>query len=133
MTVLRQKVWIRQLVMVGYVLSVALLGFVHHALVMPSKAAPVDLVAYALPDGSLPSICLDDTGRREGRSALPDVCSACLLTAAAGLPTDTGAVASESISHLQQWHPSPDTLYPDARPAHVAHLRGPPLDVHQVS
>jgi hypothetical protein len=123
--------WVRQWVMAGYVLAMALVGFAHHGFAAAGSSAPLNLSAYALPDGSLPSICFDDAGRRNDRTAQHSVCDACLLTAGPGLAAADAAAsfAAPLASRVVVFIPAATNLA--ARPAHVAHLRGPPVTVSQ--
>lgn len=70
-----------------------LMGVVILALGLLSEAhlpmnAPADLTAYAMPDGTLPQLCLDASGGdNSGRGNLTDGhCPACHLIGAAALP-----------------------------------------------
>ena len=53
------------LVRLVVIVALALTAFAHRA--APVNAAPAtDFLAYALPDGSLPVICLTDNGQKDG-------------------------------------------------------------------
>ncbi|MBL8792068.1 MAG: hypothetical protein JNM45_16370 [Rhizobiales bacterium] len=129
---LRHRAWVRQVVIAAYALVMALLGFSHHALAAPSAPSSADLSAYALPDGSLPSLCYDDAGRRNDGTASGEACDACLLTAAGGLLPGTVALSAAAALMLQAPASGPALFRPDSRPPHVAHLRGPPVAIPPV-
>ena len=73
--------------------AVALLsvGFAHKAVVLPAPAA-ADLSAFALPDGSLPLICLGaDPSSDDGKSSVAgNGCDACRIAASVLLPQRSG-------------------------------------------
>lgn len=115
-----------------FVLAQLTLGFAHQplsGLSLPSSGeAQVDLSAYALPDGTLPDLCLN--GKAGGTALKAHPCDACVLTSAPGL-----AAA-----------PAPEIAAPDGR--RIANLifhteraareetpgaqaRAPPFDVTQ--
>jgi hypothetical protein len=107
-----------------YALSMAVVGFAHRG-TPASPSSGVDLAAYALPDGTLPTLCQDgETGKAP--SVVSAACDACLLTAAPGLlPCET--LASSSPVYTDLILPAGDgVLGRDGRSGHVAHLRGPP-------
>lgn len=96
-----------------FVLAQLTLGLAHRPIASPSlppSAARVDLAAYALPDGTVPDICLN--GGDEGTVLKSRPCDACVLTSAPGL-----AAA-----------PEPALVPPDGR--RIAHLamRSEPRD-----
>jgi len=104
-------------------------GFAHRAMpvVYPGDG---DLAAYALPDGSLPTFCLDGADEKNGGKtpqAANALCEACVLTSAPGLEAVTtpvcltlpGAIAVRFETAVAEWR--------ETRPDHVPHLRGPPL------
>lgn len=65
-----------------YALAMLLLGFAHQPAALPRP--PIDLSAFALPDGSLPEFC---PGSRDDSGAIAGVlvCDACLLVHGGGL------------------------------------------------
>ena len=90
-------------------------------------ADTIDLAAYALPDGTLPELCLSSDGGGEGDGhPSPPHCFACRLVAAPGiLPADPG------FHHPLTTAPAPVAPLADApvRPSAVAqqnHARAPP-------
>lgn len=75
----RASFWIVAL----YALAVATLGLAHKPVVVSAPTA-VELAAYALPDGTLPDLCL--TGHAGStEQALNSHCEACALSHAPGL------------------------------------------------
>lgn len=71
---------IRMLVLALYALASLGMGLAHKP--VQSSSTP-DLALYALPDGSLPVLCLTSDG--EGGGHAYSRCQACLLTSAPGL------------------------------------------------
>ena len=62
-----------------------MLGFAHQP--VAASAMPMDMSAFALPDGSLPTICIPpDTDDQTGKDARPR-CDACRIASVAALPT----------------------------------------------
>jgi hypothetical protein len=82
---------IRAVVTILYGMAMLMLPFAHR----PASAAQ-DLSAYALPDGTIPELCLTSSGE----SGLPraphlgKVCDACLLTGAPGLINPDGSLGA---------------------------------------
>lgn len=66
-----------------YAIAAGLFGFAHRAAAL-SLVEPT-LAAYALPDGTMPPLCVTDT-TIPGKSELRQPCAACALGAAPGLP-----------------------------------------------
>lgn len=80
--------WVRSMrvarvVLAFYVLAAITFGFAHRRINFEPIAPPVDLAAYALPDGTLPVVCRGKTTPAHVHKA----CDACSLTSAPGLPT----------------------------------------------
>lgn len=76
---------IRSWVLALYALASFGMGFAHKRLEIPLTTP--DLSAYALPDGTLPVLCLTPKGGDPGApSHVHAPCQACLLTSAPGLP-----------------------------------------------
>ena len=123
MTWVRNQRVIRLWLVAFYALSMALVGFTHAA---PPSAAKIDLAAYVLPDGSLPTICLNtgDTGGTPQMGSTP--CDACLLISASGLlPCRADVPTTHPVVADVTFEPAAD-FTSVTRFTHVPHLRGPP-------
>lgn len=110
------------------IVAIAGLGFAHER-ADAARPAAIDLAAYALPDGTLPSLCAtgsDDFPSGDGRRAAL-LCGLCLLIAAPGLPPP-----AEAAKAVEQGGDAVPDLNASAGPvrsagsSHVPHLRGPP-------
>lgn len=66
------------------VLLVAL-GFAHRPAAAP--AMPMDISAYTLPDGTVPTICIPDEGTGKTGKEIGQRCEACRISSAAAVPT----------------------------------------------
>lgn len=127
MTERRHRTGIGHIARILCVLSLVLVGFAHRPVAFVTPAASVDLAAYALPDGSLPALCLagDTADGKSGAGAAH--CEFCRISGSALLPWPQSAA---------------DTMFalvavPEARPADDrraarvytpgAPPRGPPL------
>ena len=87
----RANVWIVAL----YALAMATLGFAHKPVAATTLSA-VELAAYALPDGTLPDLCL--TGQsHEPTAAIAGHCDACALSHAPGLVAPVQACLPAAI------------------------------------
>ncbi len=62
------------------------LGFAHRQMASALAASPVELAAYALPDGTLPTLCLPDEAGGKSGKVLDRDCEACRISAASALP-----------------------------------------------
>jgi len=60
------------------------LGFAHRPL---AATIPIDLSAYALPDGTLPTICTPDDAEGKTGKDMGQRCDACRIAAATALPS----------------------------------------------
>lgn len=124
---LRRNILARQMLLAFFVLAMSALGFAHKPL--QASQAP-DLSVYALPDGTLPDLCL--TGGGDGSKApshAHSVCQACLLVSASGLP------ASCQFDLALPARRADDVAFPIARfriePAKPANTRSrAPPDAH---
>jgi hypothetical protein len=68
-----------------YALAMIMLGLAHRPVALPN-APTVDLAAYALPDGAVPTLCGHSGDSDQGpQHSVSNSCEACALTAAAGL------------------------------------------------
>lgn len=108
--------------------AIATLGFAHQR---AADAAPpaIDLAAYSLPDGTLPSICSvgSDEGSGDEGPRASRLCVLCLLIGAPGLPPPAEtAMAAEYGGDVFPCLNAPAGPIPGPRSAHVPHLRGPP-------
>lgn len=108
-----------------YALALVLLGFAHR----PPPAASdfrVDLAAYAMPDGSLPTLCGGAGDAGSGQSTASVHCEACALSAAPGL---AGApqvfVVAPTVRTVALHARDPGQYVPPTR--HAPSSRGPPL------
>lgn len=121
---LRRNILARQLLLALYVLAMSTLGFAHQPL--HASNAP-DLSAYALPDGTLPVLCL--TGDGDGSktpSHASSACQACLLISAPGLAANCSPVLTEPARHSDEVViPVERTRIERAKPAN-ARSRAPP-------
>ncbi|WP_282606630.1 hypothetical protein [Pelagibius sp. Alg239-R121] len=101
--------YLRFAVCVMYTLAMALMINGHQAPVAASSAAvsDIDLSGYALPDGSLPVLCLDASGslKSDDLVLVYGFCEACRLTAVPGLPTC-------AANALLKRYPQRETSYP---------------------
>jgi hypothetical protein len=75
---------------VRLICAIALLfiGFAHQPLVIATDAGPIDLAEYALPDGTIPTLCLtftDDKGQKHDM-VHQHGCEACRISASAPSP-----------------------------------------------
>lgn len=66
-----------------YALAMATLGFAHKPVATIAPSA-IELAAYALPDGTLPDLCLTGHDQSNG-GAIAAHCDACALSSAPGL------------------------------------------------
>lgn len=76
------------------------LGFAHRPL---AATVPLDISAYALPDGSLPTICIPGDADGKTGKDMGQRCDACRITSAATLPPPScesadAAPASERVT-----------------------------------
>ena len=98
-----------------------------HQPVTLAQAAPLELSAYALPDGTLPILCLTDTdGSRKHAHVHAQPCDACRIGASALLPPPADTVghpfevAIVAAVILPAGIEPRQVLFPNASP------RGPP-------
>jgi hypothetical protein len=108
-----------------YALAMILLGFAHRPLAIGS-IVDVELAAYALPDGSLPSICGQDGDRTPAQRVAAHICDACALAAAPGLVAAPEAFAFiPTVRVVALAGESAGQHSPSTR--HAPTSRGPPL------
>ena len=100
-------------------LALALVGFGHRAF------APDALIlsAYAMPDGTLPELCIQGSADQVKDHA---PCPACTISAAMQLPQTINLVAIELTVSQVDW-PAADQPSTRAHQAHAPPARGPPI------
>jgi len=108
-------------------LSLLLVAFAHQPLVSSAAAsayAGVDIAEYVLPDGTLPSLCLD--GGEDGHHSFVNHCEACRIVSSVVLPSPFDGYVVNRLSaaaeptRLQDVRFARSFLRPSASP------RGPP-------
>lgn len=109
-----------------YALAVATLGLAHKPVGFSKQAHAVDIAAYAAPDGTLPVICLTDTGQQSPQAAGAGHCDACALSSAPGLaaPAQLGLPTQIFTRFVHVIDPA-GQFSPAAQRAPTS--RGPPL------
>lgn len=109
-----------------FMLAALFVGFAHRPLAIAQRPAPVDMTAYALPDGTLPEVCLGADGGGDGSShGRASSCDACVLSAAPGLLlADAGFVAAPGFRRIRIVPPPQRAV--DARVSQAASARAPP-------
>lgn len=104
-----------------YALAVATLGVAHRPV---APAAPTELAAYALPDGTLPTLCAHEDAQAPA-SVAPGGCDACALASAPGLaPPQQKWLSAPAFVRRTAWIDPQGQFRAAARPAPVS--RGPP-------
>lgn len=109
------------------VVALLLVGF-SHKLVSPSPNVPADISAYALPDGTLPFLCIGgQSSDIDANTALFASCEFCRISAAIVLP-DNVAVP-ERISFVTAILPATPARVDSRKPAPAtpATPRAPPV------
>lgn len=107
-------------------IALMMLSFAHKP--PPSVPAELQFAAYILPDGKLPTLCINDLGSEKGKDKLADKgCDACRLAAAVLLPEplaiaklDIELVANQTVeerSFVLEHAPYPPSSGPRAPPA----------------
>ena len=108
------------LVVALYALAMATLAGAHR----PVSVAAIELAAYALPDGTLPTLCGHDDGQAPGKAA-PAHCEACALAGAPGLiPPDQASFVAPGVLRRVAWIDPHGQFLPSAQRAPAS--RGPP-------
>ncbi len=103
-----------------YALAMATLAGAHR----PAVADAVELAAYALPDGTLPTICGHDDAQAPAKAA-PGHCEACALASAPGLiPPDAASFVAPGVLRRVAWIDPHGQFLPSAQRAPAS--RGPP-------
>ena len=114
---------VARVVLALYVLAAITFGFAHRRINFEPSAPPVDLAAYALPDGDLPVLC---RGKNAPANA-HKVCDACALASAPGLPTSTAlGVAAPDHGAIARLRIPPDASGSANEPDNVR-SRAPPM------
>ncbi|MDZ4310304.1 MAG: hypothetical protein U1A24_07085 [Cypionkella sp.] len=101
--------------------ALSVLGFGHRI----ALHVPVDLSAYAMPDGTLPELCHDGGGPEHGAKDQPP-CPACRIIAAVELPAVITLPPVQLVPVTVVW---PDVALADAS-SHLPRAppaRGPPV------
>jgi hypothetical protein len=119
------------LALVAFYATVGLgLGFAHKPLQIGNPAT-VDLSLYALPDGTIPVLCL--TPSRDGSRPEDERshhaghrCDACIVTVALGFATNAATAPVPDHVLLDQTF-GHATWMPGRRPAYAASARSPPV------
>lgn len=104
-----------------YALAMATLGVAHR---QAAAATTIELAAYALPDGTLPTLCAHDESQGPAGIA-PNGCDACALASAPGLfpPQQSWSSAPAPVRRVA-WLDPQGQFRAATRPAPVS--RGPP-------
>ena len=106
-----------------YALAMVLLGFAHRPIPLQT-VEPVSLAAYALPDGTLPTLCGHDDAQAPVKAA-PGHCEACALASAPGLiPPDAASFVAPGVLRRVAWIDPHGQFLPSAQRAPAS--RGPP-------
>ena len=107
-------------------LSLLLVAFAHQPLVSSAAAAyaDVDIAEYVLPDGTLPSLCLD--GEEDGHHLFASHCEACRIVSSVDLPSPFDGYVVNRLSAVIELTAPRDVRF--ARPVLRASAspRGPP-------
>jgi hypothetical protein len=108
----------QSLLVVLLALAVVGIGYGHRM----NPGYPVDLTAYAMPDGTLPQLCLD--GSAQDPIAKPP-CPACTIVAAFLLPPATLPAPVLLAANMADW-PMPIATAQAAHRPRAPPARGPP-------
>ena len=111
-----------------YALAVTASGLAHQPISGSAAASivqTIDLAAYAMPDGSIPALCLHDDGAPAGETHASQRCDACALSAAPGLAPVAQDIVHAPVVRSVAFAISDEGQYlPLSRHAPVS--RGPP-------
>jgi hypothetical protein len=123
---IRQQTAIRRWVLALYALTAAVLGFIH--VVPPGYPAPAAIYTadHALPDGTLPTLCITGADKGGSEHLQQYICDACLLTAAPGLAAASQTFLAHCLTVGETLSFALQGAALKQRPNHIAHLRGPP-------
>ncbi|MCO4317007.1 hypothetical protein M8997_007415 [Phyllobacterium sp. 21LDTY02-6] len=115
----------RQTVRILCALALVLVAFAHKPVAI-ADPAPIDLAAYALPDGTLPTLCLTDQGSDDDHKSSwhGTGCEACRLSASFILPVppkanDPSVVPLPSLNVKREAALIARSAYPPAAPPHA--------------
>lgn len=113
-----------------YAVALILVAYAHKPISLDLSTGTVpqaELAAYALPDGSVPVICLNGSSSGDGPTVGGAFCDACLITAAAGLlVSQVPALDVPALDRDPPEFPFTNQAYSSAPPrAHAP--RGPPV------
>jgi hypothetical protein len=91
-------IWIR----LACVIALVMVGFSHKP--VAADPASIQFAAYVLPDGKLPTLCINDTATQPEKGMLHDQgCDACRLVAAILMP-EPPSVASQAVAFSTVTH-----------------------------
>lgn len=107
-----------RVVVVLFALALILVSYAHRA---PQQT--IDLTAYAMPDGTLPDLCLDVTGDQGGTHA---PCPACTLIAGMDLGSAFVLEGIKLRSNIANWSNPAPRIWADNAPR-APPARGPPI------
>jgi len=103
-----------------YALAMATLAGAHQ----PAVAGAAELAAYALPDGTLPTICGHDDAQAPAKAATGH-CEACALASAPGMvPPQAASFVAPGVLRRVAWIDPHGQLLPSTQRAPAS--RGPP-------
>lgn len=121
----RGAIWLRVLC----ALALFAVGFAHGAMPAVAGSSSAELAAYALPDGTLPVMCLADSGAGSEKSNVLSGkdCEACRLSASVLLP-QPGFFPAYRLKSVNEFGvlPRPDAFVRRLYPPNAA-PRAPPL------
>ena len=115
-----QAKMIRTLLVVLLALVLVLVCY-GHRLFLPD--AP-DLSAYAMPDGTLPALCLDGS-QDDQRQTAQAPCPACVISAGLQIPPVVALPVVVLSGEIIEW-PAPAAVHGHAHPVRAPPARGPP-------
>jgi len=111
------------------VIALVFVGF-SHKLIAPSPSAPVDIASYALPDGTLPFLCIGgQSSDSDANAALFASCEFCRISTAVVLPDNI--VVPQQVSFVTTILPATPARVDSRKPAPAtpATPRAPPFVV----
>lgn len=101
-------------------LALGMVGY-GHRMALPA----LDLSAYAMPDGTIPVLCLVG-GQESSKSAAEAPCPACVISAMLQMPPVGTLPAVDLTATLIEW-PAPASVSGMPPPARAPPARGPPM------